>query len=151
MASPGSDVALGVAAGGDDERLRRGARAATKLRDAWRVILHGQVRKVDLACANRQYFVQLAGVGLDGAGGEEITWDMSGWRSHHLHSPEIARDIAPRCPCAGRRARRGRRRSGTERSGRSFQKARPIDRRTLDVFPSSHEAARLRAPFALRA
>lgn len=37
----------------------------SQIRDCWEVIRRGNVAEIDLALANNQYFVQLAGVGLD--------------------------------------------------------------------------------------
>jgi YegS/Rv2252/BmrU family lipid kinase len=37
----------------------------TQLEQCWEIIQHGFTRSIDLAWANNQYFVQLAGVGLD--------------------------------------------------------------------------------------
>ena len=61
----GSDVTLGVLPVGTMNVFAAELGISSRLRDAWKVIQHGTMRKVDLACANRHYFVQLAGVGLD--------------------------------------------------------------------------------------
>ena len=43
---------------------------------AWEVIRSGRTRRVDLAQANGQYFIQLAGVGLDAQIVSETDWDL---------------------------------------------------------------------------
>ena len=72
----GTDVALGVLPVGTMNVFAAELGLPARLRDAWRVITHGRAREVDLACANRRYFVQLAGVGLDAQVVKETTWDM---------------------------------------------------------------------------
>jgi YegS/Rv2252/BmrU family lipid kinase len=72
----GSDTALGILPVGTMNVFASELGLPRRLRDAWRVIQEGEVRRIDLACANRQYFVQLAGVGLDAQVVKETSWDM---------------------------------------------------------------------------
>ena len=48
----------------------------SNLKGAWEVIQHGHIRDVDMAKANDQYFVQLAGVGIDAQVVSETDWEM---------------------------------------------------------------------------
>jgi YegS/Rv2252/BmrU family lipid kinase len=61
----GSETALGVLPVGTMNVFAAELGVPNRLRDAWRVIRAGHLRTIDLARANRHYFVQLAGVGLD--------------------------------------------------------------------------------------
>ncbi len=61
----GSDVALGILPVGTMNVFASELSLPTNIQQAWRVIQAGHTRQVDLIRANEQYFVQLAGVGLD--------------------------------------------------------------------------------------
>jgi YegS/Rv2252/BmrU family lipid kinase len=61
----GSEVVLGVLPVGTMNVFALELGISSKLEEAVRIIRAGRVRKVDLAWANQQCFVQLAGVGLD--------------------------------------------------------------------------------------
>jgi YegS/Rv2252/BmrU family lipid kinase len=95
----GSDTALGVLPVGTMNVFAAELGLPRRLRDAWRVIQEGEVRKIDLACANRQYFIQLAGVGLDAQVVKETTWDMKrrlGPLSYLLSAAAIASRKPPK-------------------------------------------------------
>ena len=72
----GTGVTLGVLPVGTMNVFATELGLPTRLRDAWKVILAGHVREIDLGRANRQYFVQLAGVGLDAQVVKETSWDL---------------------------------------------------------------------------
>jgi YegS/Rv2252/BmrU family lipid kinase len=72
----GTDVALGVLPAGTMNVFAAELGLPSRLREAWRVIQAGHTRLIDLAAANRQYFVQLAGVGLDAQVVKETSWDL---------------------------------------------------------------------------
>src|SRR5258708_4489185 len=72
----GSEVALGVLPVGTMNVFAAELGLPGKLRDAWRLIEAGRVREIDLGRANRQYFVQLAGVGLDAQVVKETSLDL---------------------------------------------------------------------------
>jgi len=61
----GSDVALGILPVGTMNVFAAELGLPGDLEEAWAVIRGGRTRRVDLLRANSQYFVQLAGVGLD--------------------------------------------------------------------------------------
>ena len=61
----GSDVAFGILPVGTMNVFAAELGLPGDLDEAWAVIRGGRTRKVDLLRANSQYFVQLAGVGLD--------------------------------------------------------------------------------------
>jgi len=95
----GSDVALGVLPVGTMNVFAAEIGLPNKLKDAWRVILAGHTRKVDLARANRQYFIQLAGVGLDAQVVKETSWEMKrsfGPLSYLVSAAQIAARKPPR-------------------------------------------------------
>jgi YegS/Rv2252/BmrU family lipid kinase len=95
----GSDVALGVLPVGTMNVFAAELGLPKRLREAWRVILEGKTREVDLARANRQYFVQLAGVGLDAQVVKETTWDMKrklGPLSYLLSAAQVAARKPPK-------------------------------------------------------
>jgi diacylglycerol kinase (ATP) len=71
----GSDVALGVLPVGTmNVFANEMGLPAGDLARCWEIIRAGHTRTIDLAQANDQYFVQLAGVGLDAQVVEETTW-----------------------------------------------------------------------------
>jgi diacylglycerol kinase (ATP) len=61
----GSDVALGILPVGTMNVFAAELGLPNSLEKAWAVIRARHIRRVDLVRANEQYFVQLAGVGLD--------------------------------------------------------------------------------------
>ena len=61
----GSDVALGILPVGTMNVFAAELGIPNNLPKAWKIIQTGHTRRVDLVRANEQYFVQLAGVGLD--------------------------------------------------------------------------------------
>jgi diacylglycerol kinase (ATP) len=61
----GSDVSLGILPVGTMNVFATELGLPGDLDEAWAVIRGGRTRRVDLLRANSQYFVQLAGVGLD--------------------------------------------------------------------------------------
>lgn len=69
------------------------------LRKCWRIIEGGQTRLVDLPLANEQYFVQLAGIGLDAQVVQETTWDYKknlGPLSYLISAAQIAMRKPPK-------------------------------------------------------
>lgn len=70
----GSETALGILPVGTMNVFATELGVPTRLQEAWRLIQHGNMRVVDLARANRHYFVQLAGAGLDAQVVKETTW-----------------------------------------------------------------------------
>ncbi len=82
-----------------DECLRGGTRHSQLTEEAWALIQHGQTREIDLAVANSQYFVQLAGVGLDAQVVKETSWAMKrnlGPLSYVISAAQIAARKPPR-------------------------------------------------------
>ena len=61
----GSDVALGILPVGTMNVFAAELGLPNNLEKAWEIIQAGHTRRIDLVRANDQYFVQLAGVGLD--------------------------------------------------------------------------------------
>jgi len=61
----GSEVALGILPVGTMNVFASELGIPANLQKAWNVIGEGHTRRIDLARANNEYFVQLAGVGLD--------------------------------------------------------------------------------------
>jgi diacylglycerol kinase (ATP) len=72
----GTEAALGILPVGTMNVFATELGIPARLPDAWRVIQAGFLREIDVAAANRQYFVQLAGVGLDAQVVKETPWDM---------------------------------------------------------------------------
>src|SRR3954447_8180800 len=73
---PGSGASLGVLPVGTMNVFAAELGIPGDLNEAWDVILGGNTREIDLAQANQQYFVQLAGVGLDAQVVKETSWSM---------------------------------------------------------------------------
>ena len=61
----GSDVALGILPVGTMNVFAAELGLPNHIEKAWKIVQAGHTRRVDLVRANDQYFVQLAGVGLD--------------------------------------------------------------------------------------
>lgn len=71
----GSDVALGILPVGTMNVFANEMGLPANLARCWEIILAGHTRTIDLARANEQYFVQLAGVGLDAQVVEATSWE----------------------------------------------------------------------------
>lgn len=61
----GAEVSLGLLPVGTMNVFSTELGIPSQIKKAWAVIEAAHTREIDLACANDQYFVQLAGVGLD--------------------------------------------------------------------------------------
>ena len=72
----GSNVVLGILPVGTMNVFAAELGLPNRVKEAWKVIQSGHYREVDLACANRHYFVQLAGVGLDAQVVKETSWQL---------------------------------------------------------------------------
>lgn len=70
----GADVALGILPVGTMNVFAAELGLPGELERAWEIVCAGHTRKIDLARANKQYFVQLAGVGLDAQVVQETSW-----------------------------------------------------------------------------
>ncbi len=70
----GSKTALGILPVGTMNVFAAELAVPKSLREAWKVISAGHTREIDLVRANRHYFVQLAGVGLDAQVVKETSW-----------------------------------------------------------------------------
>lgn len=95
----GSDVTLGVLPVGTMNVFAAELGLPSRVREAWRVIEAGHVREIDLGRANRKYFVQLAGVGLDAQVVKETSWDMKrnlGPLAYLLSTAQVAARKPPR-------------------------------------------------------
>ena len=95
----GSETALGVLPVGTMNVFAAELGVPNRLRDAWRVIKARHLRTIDLARANRQYFVQLAGVGLDAQVVKETSWTSKrnfGPLSYLFSTAQIASRKPPR-------------------------------------------------------
>lgn len=102
----GSDLALGVLPVGTMNVFAAELGLPTNLTHAWEVIRRGHTRAIDLAKANEQYFVQLAGVGLDAQVVKETSWAMKrnlGPLSYVVSAAQVAARKPPRlvvqCDC----------------------------------------------------
>ncbi len=95
----GSEVALGVLPVGTMNVFAAELGLPNRLRDAWKVIQNGCIRPVDLACVNRHYFIQLAGVGLDAQVVKETSLQLKrnfGPLSYVISAAQIAARKPPR-------------------------------------------------------
>lgn len=95
----GSEVALGVLPVGTMNVFAAELGLPNDLKAAWAVVNRGVTRKIDLARANGQYFVQLAGVGLDAQALQETTLESKrslGPLSYILSAANIASRVPPR-------------------------------------------------------
>ncbi|MBA2585515.1 MAG: diacylglycerol kinase family lipid kinase [Chthoniobacterales bacterium] len=69
------------------------------LERCWQIVETGKTREVDLATANRKYFIQLAGVGLDAQVVKETSGDFKrnfGPLSYVISAAQIAARVPPR-------------------------------------------------------
>jgi YegS/Rv2252/BmrU family lipid kinase len=95
----GSETALGVLPVGTMNVFAAELGVPSRLREAWKVICAGRLRTIDLARANRHYFVQLAGVGLDAQVVKETSWTSKrnfGPLSYLFSTAQIASRKPPR-------------------------------------------------------
>ncbi len=95
----GSEVTLGILPIGTMNVFAAELGLPTNIDKAWEVILAGKSRRVDLARANEQYFVQLAGVGLDAQIVQATSWESKksfGPLSYVISGAQIA---ARKPPC----------------------------------------------------
>jgi diacylglycerol kinase (ATP) len=95
----GSETALGILPVGTMNVFAAELGVPKRLRDAWRIIQSGHTRVIDLARANRHYFVQLAGVGLDAQVVKETSWTSKrafGPLSYLFSTAQIAARKPPR-------------------------------------------------------
>jgi YegS/Rv2252/BmrU family lipid kinase len=102
----GTGLALGVMPVGTMNVFATELGLPINLAQAWEVILRGHTREIDLAKANEQYFVQLAGVGLDAQVVKETSWAMKknlGPLSYIVSAAQVASRKPPRlvvqCDC----------------------------------------------------
>lgn len=102
----GSGLALGVLPVGTMNVFAAELGLPTNLAQAWEVIRRGHAREIDLAKANEQYFVQLAGVGIDAQIVKETSWAMKrdlGPLSYIVTAAQVAARKPPRlvvkCDC----------------------------------------------------
>ena len=95
----GSSAALGILPVGTMNVFAAELGIPADLPDAWEVIRSGHTRRVDLARANSQYFVQLAGVGLDAQVVQATSWNFKknfGPLSYVISAAQIASRKPPR-------------------------------------------------------
>ena len=96
----GFDVSLGILPVGTMNVFAAELGLPVKnLRECWELIEDGHVRRVDLPRANKQYFVQLAGVGLDAQVVQETSWNFRknfGPLSYVISATQIASRKPPR-------------------------------------------------------
>ena len=95
----GANVKLGVLPVGTMNVFSHELGVPADLAQAWKIVLAGHTRKIDLARANQQYFVQLAGVGLDAQVVKETTWTSKktfGPLSYLISAAQIASREPPR-------------------------------------------------------
>jgi len=95
----GSDVALGVLPVGTMNVFAAELGLPNDLKAAWQVVRQGVLRTIDLARANEQYFVQLAGVGFDAQALQETTWEAKrslGPLSYLISAAQIAARVPPK-------------------------------------------------------
>jgi len=95
----GADVTLGILPVGTMNVFAAELGIPTDLQAAWDVIEAGHTRRVDLARANSQYFVQLAGVGLDAQVVQATSWNFKknfGPLSYVISAAQIAARKPPR-------------------------------------------------------
>jgi YegS/Rv2252/BmrU family lipid kinase len=95
----GSGTALGVLPVGTMNVFASELGLPTDLEEAWDVICAGYTRQIDLAKANGQYFVQLAGVGIDALVVERTTREFKrnfGPLSYLFNAAQVAAQKPPR-------------------------------------------------------
>ena len=95
----GSRTALGILPVGTMNVFATELGLPAGIEDAWEVIQAGHLRTIDLAQANEQYFVQLAGVGFDAQVVERTTAGLKknfGPLSYIINAAQLAAQPAPR-------------------------------------------------------
>lgn len=95
----GSDVALGILPVGTMNVFAAELGLPGDLEEAWAIIQAGRTRRVDLLRANQQYFVQLAGVGLDAQVVQATSWEAKknfGPLSYLISAAQIAAQKPPK-------------------------------------------------------
>jgi YegS/Rv2252/BmrU family lipid kinase len=95
----GSPVALGILPVGTMNVFAHELGLPSHLEKCWEIILAGNTRTIDLARANEQYFVQLAGVGLDAQVVEATSWESKktlGPLSYVISAAQVAARKPPR-------------------------------------------------------
>lgn len=95
----GSDVSLGILPVGTMNVFAAELGLPGDLEEAWAIIRAGRTRRVDLIRANQQYFVQLAGVGLDAQVVQATSWEFKknfGPLSYLISAAQIAARKPPR-------------------------------------------------------
>ena len=95
----GADVSLGILPVGTMNVFAAELGLPGDLEEAWAIIQAGRTRKVDLVRANQQYFVQLAGVGLDAQIVQATSWESKknfGPLSYLISAAQIAARKPPK-------------------------------------------------------
>jgi YegS/Rv2252/BmrU family lipid kinase len=95
----GADVSLGILPVGTMNVFAAELGLPGDLDEAWAIIQAGRTRRVDLLRANQQYFVQLAGVGLDAQVVQATSWESKksfGPLSYLISAAHIAARKPPR-------------------------------------------------------
>jgi YegS/Rv2252/BmrU family lipid kinase len=95
----GSDAALGILPVGTMNVFAAELGLPGDLDEAWAIIRAGRTRRIDLLRANSQYFVQLAGVGLDAQVVQATSWNFKknfGPLSYVISAAQIAAQTPPR-------------------------------------------------------
>ncbi|MDB6173808.1 MAG: Diacylglycerol kinase catalytic region [Chthoniobacteraceae bacterium] len=95
----GANVNLGILPVGTMNVFAAELGLPNDLGKAWKVIQKGHTRRIDLGRANKTYFVQLAGVGLDAQVVEETTWESKksfGPFSYLISAAQIAARKPPK-------------------------------------------------------
>lgn len=93
------DVALGILPVGTMNVFAAELGLPGDLEEAWAIIQAGRTRRVDLLRANQQYFVQLAGVGLDAQVVQATSWESKknfGPLSYLISAAQIAAQKPPK-------------------------------------------------------
>ncbi|MES2570594.1 MAG: diacylglycerol kinase family protein [Verrucomicrobiota bacterium] len=95
----GASVTLGILPIGTMNVFAAELGIPNDLAQAWKIIQKGHTRRIDLCRANKTYFVQLAGVGLDAQVVEETTWESKksfGPFSYLISAAQIAARKPPK-------------------------------------------------------
>ncbi len=95
----GSGSALGILPVGTMNVFANELALPSDLDEAWEIIETGATREIDLAQANDQYFVQLAGVGFDAQVVERTTTEFKkafGPLSYLINAAQVAAEAPPR-------------------------------------------------------
>lgn len=95
----GTRAALGVLPVGTMNLFAKEHDLPESLAEAWSVVMDGTTREIDVAEANGQHFIQLAGVGFDAQVVKETTWESKcryGPLSYVMSAAQIAWRRPPR-------------------------------------------------------